>query len=57
MFTGLLTAVALTAVITDAIKDGIGRPRPNFYARCFGSPLANAVICLTHSFHNCEVLI
>ncbi|KAG0570222.1 hypothetical protein KC19_6G145200 [Ceratodon purpureus] len=29
-------------VITDAIKDGIGRPRPHFYARCFGSPLANA---------------
>ncbi|KAG0561857.1 hypothetical protein KC19_9G098100 [Ceratodon purpureus] len=39
---GLLTTVALTAVITDAIKDGIGQPRPHFYARCFGSPLANA---------------
>jgi len=41
--TGLLTTVALTALITDAIKDGIGRPRPHFYARCFGSPLAKPV--------------
>lgn len=36
---GLLTTVALTALITDAVKDGIGRPRPHFYSRCFGSPL------------------
>ncbi|KAG0582293.1 hypothetical protein M758_3G048400 [Ceratodon purpureus] len=35
---GLLTAVALTALITDVVKIGIGRPRPHFYARCFGSP-------------------
>uniref|UniRef100_A0A7I4CE39 Phosphatidic acid phosphatase type 2/haloperoxidase domain-containing protein n=1 Tax=Physcomitrium patens TaxID=3218 RepID=A0A7I4CE39_PHYPA len=37
---GLLTAVALTALITDAVKVGIGRPRPHFYARCFGGTLA-----------------
>lgn len=36
MNAGLLTAVLLTAVITDALKDGLGYPRPDFYARCFG---------------------
>lgn len=32
---GLLFAVLLTAVITDAIKDAIGQPRPDFFWRCF----------------------
>lgn len=32
---GLLFSVLITAVITDAIKDGIGRPRPDFFWRCF----------------------
>lgn len=40
---GLLTAVLLTAVITDALKDGLGYHRPDFYARCFGSVTAPAV--------------
>ncbi|XP_047973258.1 lipid phosphate phosphatase 2-like isoform X2 [Salvia hispanica] len=41
---GLLFSVLITAVLTDAIKDAVGRPRPDFYWRCFpdGKP----------SFHN-----
>ncbi|PSR89081.1 Lipid phosphate phosphatase, partial [Actinidia chinensis var. chinensis] len=32
---GLLLSVLITGVITDSIKDAVGRPRPNFYWRCF----------------------
>eukprot|EP00246_Nothoceros_aenigmaticus_P014668 TRINITY_DN5744_c0_g1_i1.p1 TRINITY_DN5744_c0_g1~~TRINITY_DN5744_c0_g1_i1.p1 ORF type:complete len:306 (+),score=25.09 TRINITY_DN5744_c0_g1_i1:329-1246(+) len=32
---GLLFTIVLTAVITDAVKDAVGRPRPDFMARCF----------------------
>ncbi|KAL9453301.1 hypothetical protein AB3S75_008995 [Citrus x aurantiifolia] len=32
---GLLYAVLITGVITDAIKNATGRPRPNFFWRCF----------------------
>ncbi|XP_010032374.2 lipid phosphate phosphatase 2 isoform X2 [Eucalyptus grandis] len=48
---GLLFAVLLTAVITDAIKDAVGRPRPDFFWRCFPNgkgdfdPLTKDVIC------------
>ncbi|XP_008792779.2 lipid phosphate phosphatase 2-like isoform X1 [Phoenix dactylifera] len=32
---GLLFSVLITAVLTDAIKDAVGRPRPDFFWRCF----------------------
>ncbi|KAI3463759.1 hypothetical protein Pfo_020422 [Paulownia fortunei] len=32
---GLAYSVLVTEVITDSIKDAVGRPCPNFYYRCF----------------------
>ncbi|KAL7152955.1 hypothetical protein ABFS83_04G133200 [Erythranthe nasuta] len=37
---GLAYSVLVTAVITDSIKDAVGRPRPNFYYRCFPDGVA-----------------
>ncbi|KAI4324672.1 hypothetical protein MLD38_030139 [Melastoma candidum] len=48
---GLLFSVLLTAVITDAIKDAVGRPRPDFFYRCFPdgnatfNPITKDVMC------------
>lgn len=43
---GLLFSVLITAVLTDAIKDGVGRPRPNFFWRCFpdGVPVSSKLL-------------
>ncbi|XP_042387137.1 lipid phosphate phosphatase 2-like [Zingiber officinale] len=38
---GLLFSVLITGVITDAIKDAVGRPRPDFYWRCFPDGVPN----------------
>ncbi|KAE8708047.1 putative lipid phosphate phosphatase 3 [Hibiscus syriacus] len=32
---GLLFSVLVTAVLTDSIKNAVGRPRPDFFWRCF----------------------
>ncbi|TKY64819.1 Lipid phosphate phosphatase 3 [Spatholobus suberectus] len=32
---GLLFSILVTAVITEAIKNAVGRPRPDFFWRCF----------------------
>ncbi|KHN42423.1 Lipid phosphate phosphatase 2 [Glycine soja] len=48
---GLLFSVLITAVMTDAIKDAVGRPRPDFFWRCFPDgkgvfdPVTSNVLC------------
>ncbi|KAG9152016.1 hypothetical protein Leryth_002273 [Lithospermum erythrorhizon] len=37
---GLAYSVLISAVVTDSIKDAVGRPRPNFFWRCFPDGIA-----------------
>ncbi|KAL0423759.1 UNVERIFIED_CONTAM: putative lipid phosphate phosphatase 3, chloroplastic [Sesamum radiatum] len=37
---GLAYSLLVTAIITDSIKDAVGRPRPNFFYRCFPDGIA-----------------
>lgn len=48
---GLLYSVLVTAVLTDAIKNAVGRPRPDFFWRCFPDGKAvNVSACITIAF-------
>ncbi|XP_023746271.1 putative lipid phosphate phosphatase 3, chloroplastic isoform X2 [Lactuca sativa] len=38
---GLLFSILITGVLTDAIKDATGRPRPDFFWRCFPDGVDN----------------
>jgi len=42
---GLLFSVLITAVLTVVVKDAVGRPRPDFFWRCFpdGVPMYNNI--------------
>jgi hypothetical protein len=47
VFPGLATAITLTALLTDAIKNVVGMPRPNFFHTCF----PDGIPVLIHPFH------
>lgn len=41
---GLFFSILITGVITDAIKDAVGRPRPDFFWRCFPNGIGVGVL-------------
>ena len=50
LLAGLLFSVLITAILTVSIKDAVGRPRPDFFWRCFpdGVPVSR---CDCHFSH------
>lgn len=46
IFSGIMYSILVTGVITDAIKDGVGRPRPDFFWRCFPDGVAVSHIAI-----------
>jgi len=39
-FAGLATAITMTALFTDSVKNMVGMPRPDFFDRCFPDGVA-----------------
>ena len=50
---GIVMNVALTGVTTDVLKTALGRPRPDFYERCFGHTYDGTEILATGRKPDC----
>ena len=50
---GLATAIVLTALFTDSIKNMVGMPRPDFFDRCFPDGIAVRSLNITPFLERC----